>query len=127
MVTLGREIHLVAGQHRKIRVRVYEIRPGPFGFELDTDRLHCVIEIEDGQGSFRFLDHSREKLIRSLFDSPSSRFVAGGTTPDGLQADVMETHPAWSIAAIESVVRYELYGFNLGAVIEQIDSDKEYR
>ena len=101
-----------------MRVRVYELKPGPGGFVLDTQRQHCIINSKDGKGSFKFLDLSREKLIRLLFDGPSSAFVAGGKTPDGVYFDAMKTHPAWSVEAIETVVNDHLYGFNLGATIE---------
>lgn len=101
-----------------MRVKVYELRPGPSGFVVDEDRLYCMIEINNGKGSFRFFDASREKLIRSLFEAPSTRFVAGGQDPDGVHFDAMETHPAWSTAAIEAIVSDELYGHNLGGVIE---------
>lgn len=101
-----------------MRVKVYELQPGPGGFVLDKDRLHCVIDIKDGRGSFRFLNPSREKLIRSLFDGPSTTFVGGGKTSDGAFFDALETHPAWSVEAIEAIVEDQLYGFNLGATIE---------
>lgn len=101
-----------------MRVKVYQLQPSPDGFVLDKERLHCVIDVEDGKGSFQFLDTSREKLIRSLFDGPSTIFVAGGKTPDGAFFDAVETHPAWSVEAIEAIVDNELYGFNLGATIE---------
>lgn len=101
-----------------MRVKVYELEPGEGGFVLDKSRMHCVIAIKEGQGSFRFLDPSRERLIRQLFDGPSSTFVSGGTTPDGAHWDATETHPAWSVEAIEAVVNDELYGHNLGATIE---------
>jgi hypothetical protein len=102
-----------------MRVKVYELQPGEGGFVLDLDRLYCVITIEDGKGSFRFLNASREKLIRELFDGPSSSFVSGGTTPDGAHWDALETHPAWSVEAIKAIVEAELYGHNLGATIEE--------
>jgi hypothetical protein len=57
-------------------------------------------------------------LIRELFDGPSSTFVSGGKTPDGVHWDAMETHPAWSVEAIEAIVKGQLYGHNLGATIE---------
>lgn len=101
-----------------MRVTVYELKPGLRGFELDKERMYCVIDIKDGKGSFHFLDPGREKLIRSLFDGPSSTFVAGGRSPDGVYFDAMQTHPAWSVEAVEAVVKGELYGFNLGATIE---------
>jgi hypothetical protein len=101
-----------------MRVKVYELKPGLGGFVLDPQLMHCIIDIEDGKGRFQFFDSSREKLIRSLFDGPSSIFVAGGKTPDGAYFDAMETHPAWSVEAIEAIVKEELYGFNLGATIE---------
>lgn len=101
-----------------MRVKVYELMPGPGGFVLDRDRLHCVIEVKDGKGSFRFVDASREKLIRSLFEGPSSTFVAGGQSQDGVFFDAMESHPAWSVEAIEAVVKDALYGHSLGATIE---------
>ena len=101
-----------------MRVKVYELEPGPDGFVLDEQRLYCVIDIAEGKGSFQFLDPSREKLIRSLFEGPSSTFVAGGKTPDGAYFDAVETHPAWSAEAVRAVVDEELYGFNLGATIE---------
>lgn len=99
-------------------VRIHELRPSSSGFVLDEDRLHCIIDIEHGRGRFRFLNASREKLIRSLFDGPSTRLVAGGRSPDGFHFDAMETHPAWSVEAIETIVKDELYGHNLGAIIE---------
>jgi hypothetical protein len=101
-----------------MRVTVYELEPGKDGFVLDRSHMYCVIEIKDGAGSFRFLDRSREKLIRELFDGPSLNFVSGGTTPDGAHWDAMETHSAWSVEAIEAIVKDELYGHNLGATIE---------
>ena len=101
-----------------MRVKVYELMPGPGGHVLDKNRLHCVIEVNDGNGSFQFMDGSREKLIRSLFEAPSHTFVAGGKTPEGAFFDATETHPAWSGSAIEAVVKNELYGHNLGATIE---------
>lgn len=101
-----------------MRVKVYQLMPGPEGFVLDLDRMHCVIDIKDGQGRFKFMNSSREQLIRLLFDGPSSTFVAGGRSPDGTYFDAMETHPAWSVEAIEAVVKSELYGFSLGATIE---------
>ena len=101
-----------------MQVKVYELKPGLEGFVLDTERIHCIIVIQDGKGSLQFLDPSREKLIRSLFEEPSSTFVAGGKSPDGVSFDAMETHPAWSVKAIEAIVQEELYGFNLGATID---------
>jgi hypothetical protein len=101
-----------------MRVKVYELQPGDGGFVLDKSRLHCVIAIKDGEGSFKFLDRSREKLIRELFDGPSSNFVRGGTTPDGAHWDALETHPAWSAEAIEAILKEGLYGHNLGATTE---------
>lgn len=101
-----------------MRVKVYELMPGPDGFVIDKDLLHCVLEVRDGAGSFKFVNAKREKLIRELFEEPSSRIVAGGQTPDGTFFDAMETHPAWSVEAIEAVVKDELYGHNLGATIE---------
>jgi hypothetical protein len=101
-----------------MRVKVYDLQPGDGGFVIDKSRLHCVITIKDGNGSFKFLNTGREKLIRELFDGPSSRFVSGGTTPDGAHWDSLETHPAWSVEAIEAIVEDQLYGFNLGATIE---------
>jgi hypothetical protein len=103
---------------KAMRVKVYELQPGEGGFVLDRDRLHCVLTIEDGKGSFKFLNSSREKLIRELFDGPSSCFVCGGATPDGMHWDAMETHSAWSVEAIKAIVNDELYGHNLGATIE---------
>lgn len=101
-----------------MRVKVYELRPGLRGFVLDKHRKHCIIDIREGKGSFPFLDPSREKLMRSLFDEPSRTFVAGGKSPDGVHFDAIETHPACSVEAIEAIVNEELYGFNLGATIE---------
>ncbi|MGO8819177.1 MAG: hypothetical protein ACLQVG_31445 [Terriglobia bacterium] len=114
-----------------MRVKVYEIRPsykkeaanilhGPGGGEyvLDTSRMQCVITVREGEGSFKFVNSSREKLIRETFDAPSFRFVAGGEMPGGGHWDGAETHPAWSVEAIESIVKHQLYGFNLGATIE---------
>ena len=101
-----------------MRVKVYELMPGPAGFVVDKSRLHCVIDVKDGKGSFRFANGSREKLIRSLFEGPSTTFVGGGKTPDGDFFDAVETHPAWSVEAIKAVVEDELYGHNLGATIE---------
>lgn len=101
-----------------MRVKVYGLRPGLTGFVIDKHRMYCTIDIKDGKGSFEFFDSSREELIRSLFDSPSSTFVAGGKTPDGFCFDAVKTHPAWSVEAIEAIVKEELYGFNMGATIE---------
>jgi hypothetical protein len=101
-----------------MRVKVYELEPGPEGFVLDLQRMHCIIDIKDGKGSFRFLDPRREKLIQSLFDEPYSGFVAGGQSSDGVYFDAVQTHPAWSVEAIEAIVNGELYGYNLGATIE---------
>jgi hypothetical protein len=101
-----------------MRVKVYDLQPGDGGFVIDKSSLHCVITIKDGNGSFKFLNTGREKLIRELFDGPSSRFVSGGTTPDGAHWDALETHPAWSVEAIEAIFEDQLYGFNLGATIE---------
>jgi|SRR5580698_3296003 hypothetical protein len=103
---------------KAMRVKVYDLQPGEGGFVLDLDRLYCVITIEDGKGSFKFPNPSREELIRELFDGPSSSFVSGGTTPDGAHWDALESHPAWSAEAIEAIVNDELYGHNLGATIE---------
>jgi hypothetical protein len=105
-------------ENEQMRVKVYELQPGPHGFVVDEDRLYCVIEINEGKGNFRFFDTRREELIRSLFEAPSSRFVAGGRGQDGVHFDAMETHPAWTVAAIEAIVGDELYGHNLGGVIE---------
>lgn len=104
-----------------MRIQVYELQPSPDGFVIDPDRLHCVITVKEGTGSFRFLNPSREKLIRSLFDGPFSHFVRGGKTPGGPHWDAMETHPAWSAEAIHAIVEDGLYGHNLGATI---DDDK---
>ncbi|MGA2571554.1 MAG: hypothetical protein ABSF23_13625 [Terracidiphilus sp.] len=112
-----------------MRVKVYELKPRggwfhkPSGgeFVLDKSRLHCIITIEGGEGSFQFLDPSREKLIRELFDAPSTVFVAGGQSPDGAHWDAVEHHPAWSVEAIEAIVKDELYGHSLGATIEYED------
>ncbi|MGO8757868.1 MAG: hypothetical protein ACLQG3_07060 [Terracidiphilus sp.] len=110
-----------------MRVKVYGIKPRgaikPSGgeFVLDKSRLHCVITVKDGKGSFEFRDRSREKLIRELFDAPSTVFVAGGKTPDGAHWDAIETHPAWSVEAIEAIVKDVLYGHSLGATIEYED------
>jgi hypothetical protein len=101
-----------------MRVKVYDLQPSGGGFVLDKSRLHCIITIKDGKGSFEFHNLKREKLIRELFDGPTSHFVSGGATPDGVQWDAMETHPAWSVEAIESIVEDELYGHNLGATVE---------
>ena len=101
-----------------MRVKVYELRPSGGGHILDKSRMHCVITVNEGKGTFRFLDSSREKLIRSLFDGPSSTFVAGGKSPDGTHWDALETRPAWSVEAIEAIVKHQLYGHNLGATIE---------
>lgn len=109
-----------------MRVKIYELRPSPNGFVIDEDRLHCIITIHEGKGSFKFLNASRETLIRSLFEAPSSRFVAGGKSPDGTYFDAMETHPAWTTEAIEAIVEDELYGHNLGGVIEyDADANRE--
>lgn len=105
-----------------MRVRVYELQPGPAGFELDKERMHCIIDIKAGKGSFEFFDSRREKLIRSLFENPSKTFVAGGKTPDGYYVDAMKSDPAWSAEAVETVVSDVLYGFNLGATIEYDNS-----
>jgi hypothetical protein len=104
-----------------MRVKVYDLMPSDGEFVLDKSRFHCAIEIKEGKGSFEFFDSRREKLIRELFDGPSSTFVSGGTTPDGAYWDAMETHPAWSVEAIEAIVKDGLYGFNLGATIEYDD------
>ena len=32
-----------------MRVKIYELQPGPAGFELDKDRLLCIIDIQDHQ------------------------------------------------------------------------------
>lgn len=101
-----------------MRVKVYELEPGPQGFVLDKGRLHCIIDVEEGEGRFRFKDLGREKLIRSLFSAPSSTFVAGGKSPEGVYFDAVKNHPAWSVEAIEAIVKEQLYGFNLGATIE---------
>ncbi len=114
-----------------MRVKVYEIRPpwgketekilhGPGGGEyvLDKSCLHCIITVKEGKGSFKFLNPSREEQIRRKFDAPSFRFVAGGGAPGGVHWDATETHPAWSIEAIEAIVKHQLYGSNLGATIE---------
>ncbi len=101
-----------------MRIKAYQLKPGLNGFVWDTQCIHCIIDIKDGKGSFQFLDPSREKLIRSLFNEPSSTFVAAGKSPDGVYFDALETHPAWSFEAVEAIVKEELYGFNLGATIE---------
>ena len=114
-----------------MHVKVYGIRPpwrketekilhGPGGGEyvLDKSRMHCIITVKEGKGSFKFVNSSREKLIREQFDAPSFRFGAGGEAPGGVHWDATETHPAWSVEAIESIVKHQLYGFNLGATIE---------
>ena len=108
-----------------MRVKVYELKPKdgvyrPTGgeFVIDKSRLQCIITVEDGKGTFRFLDPSQEKRIRELFDAPSSVFVAGGTTPDGAHWDAIQSHPAWSAEAIEAIVKHQLYGCSLGATIE---------
>jgi hypothetical protein len=101
-----------------MRVKVYDLMPGPTGFVLDKQRLHCIIDVKDGKGNFHFLNPRREEIIRELFSGPSSTFVAGGKSPDGFYFDAMETHPAWSTEAIKTVVQDVLYGFNLGATIE---------
>jgi hypothetical protein len=110
-ISLIEEVHAM-------RVKVYELQPSGGGHVLDKSRLHCIITIKEGKGSFKFLDSSREKLIRSTFDAPSSTFVAGGKMPDGTHWDALDTHPAWSREAIEAIVKHELYGFNLGATID---------
>ena len=99
-------------------VKVYSLMPTDKGFVLDKDCLHCIITVKDGKGSFKFKNSSREKLIRELFDGPSSVFVSGGKAPDGTHWDAMESHPAWSIEAIEAIVNDELYGHSLGGTIE---------
>jgi hypothetical protein len=101
-----------------MRVTVYELKPVEDGFVLDRSRMYCLIEVKDGRGSFKFFDRSREKLIRELFDGPSLNFVSGGMTPEGAHWDAMETHSAWSVEAIEAIVKGQLYGHNLGATIE---------
>jgi hypothetical protein len=101
-----------------MRVKVYELRPGTRGFVLDMRQLHCVIDIQQGKGSFQFHNSRREKLIRSLFDAPSNTFTAGGISPGGVYVDAVQTHPAWSVEAIKAIVKDDLYGFNLGATIE---------
>jgi hypothetical protein len=106
---------------KAMRVKVYGLEPGPGGFVLDKSRLHCIIAVKEGKGSFKFLNPSREKLIRELFNGPSTTFVSGGTAPDGTHWDAMQTHPAWSVEAIETIVNDELYGFSLGATIEYDD------
>ena len=102
-----------------MRVKVYELQPSGREYVLDKSRMHCIITIKEGKGSFKFLDPSREKMIRTLFDAPSSTFVAGGNSPDGTHWDAVETHAAWSREAIEAIVKHELYGFNLGATIDE--------
>jgi hypothetical protein len=106
-----------------MRIKVYELMPGPSSFVVDKDRLHCIIDVKNRKGTFRFHSTSREKLIRELFDGPSSTFVAGGKSPDGFYFDAMQTHPAWSAEAIKTIVQDELYGFNLGATIDDDSSD----
>jgi len=101
-----------------MRVKIYELQPRGGEFVLDKSRMVCIITFKEGKGSFKFLDLSRERLIRSLFESPSSRFVAGGKSPDGAHWDAVETHPAWSVEAIKAIVDHNLYGFSLGATIE---------
>lgn len=105
--------------NRPMRIKVYSLKPGPKGFVIDKKCLHCIIEVRNGKGSFRFYDASREKLIREIFDAPSSVFVSGGQMPDGMSFDAVETHPAWSDEAIEAIVKEELYGLSLGATIER--------
>jgi tricorn protease-like protein len=102
-----------------MRIKIYELHPVDGKFVLDKDRLHCIITVRKGKGTFKFLDQSREKLIRELFDRPSSHFVAGGTAPDGTHWDAMETHPAWSVEAIQAIVKHRLYGHNLGAMVDE--------
>jgi hypothetical protein len=101
-----------------MRVKVYELQPVDGKFVLDKDRLQCVITIKKGKGSFKFFNSRREKLIRELFDGPSCCFVSGGTAPDGTHWDAMETHPAWTVEAIEAIVKNQLYASSLGATIE---------
>lgn len=110
-----------------MRVKVYGIKrrgavkPSGGEFVLDKSRLHCIVTVEDGKGSFQFLDPGREKLIREIFDAPSMVFVAGGQSPGGAHWDAVETHPAWSVEAIEAIVKDVLYGHSLGATIEYDD------
>lgn len=104
-----------------MRVKVYELKPSRGGFVLDLDRIHCVITIKEGKGTFQFLNRNREKLIRALFDGPSFSFAGGGKTPDGAHWDAAKTHPAWSVEAIKAIVEDQLYGHNLGATIEYKD------
>jgi hypothetical protein len=104
-----------------MRVKVYELHPVDGKFVLDKDRLHCIITIKNGKGAFKFHDSNREKIIRELFDAPSHVFVAGGTAPDGIHWDAMQTHPAWSVEAIQAIVENQLYGSNLGATIDEED------
>jgi len=111
-----------------MRVKIYSLKPKdgvfrPTGGEwvLDKDLLHCIITIKDGKGDFKFLNASREKLIRDLFNAPSTVFVAGGTSLDGAHWDAIQSHPAWSVEAIEAIVKHELYGCTLGATIEYDD------
>jgi hypothetical protein len=106
---------------KEMRVKVYLLMPSDKGFVLDTNCLQCIITVKGGNGSFKFLDMRREKMIRELFDGPAARFVSGGATPDGVHWDAMEQHPAWSVEAIEAVVNDELYGHSLGATIEYED------
>ena len=130
----GVEVHFsfsAIPEGQAMRVKVYDIRPpgrketekilhGPGGGEyvLDKSCMHCIITVKEGKGSFKFRNPSREKLIRKQFDAPSFRFVAGGEAPGGGHWDATETHPAWSLEAIEAIVKHQLYAFNLGATIE---------
>jgi hypothetical protein len=104
-----------------MRVKIFSLMPSDKGFVLDKNCLHCIITIKDGNGSFKFINSDREKLIRELFDGPSSRFVSGGQAHDGTHWDAMEHHPAWSVEAIEAIVNDVLYGHSLGGTIEYED------
>jgi hypothetical protein len=102
---------------RIARIEVYELRPEKDDFVIDESRLLCIITVGNGSGTFQFFDAAWEPVIRETFDAPSFSFVYGGTDPEGAHYDGAVTHPAWSREALESIVKHELSGLDMGAKI----------
>ena len=100
-----------------MRVKIYKLRREAADWVIDEKHPVAEVTIKDGQGSFRFYDRGREKLLRQLFTEPARAFRGGGETSDGAHFDAFVTYPVWTREAIELIVSDILRGYSLGGKI----------
>ena len=97
-----------------MQVEIFEIMPGPEGWQLDLERRVALINVQEG--TFAFDDPTRERLVRGIFENDFSAFIPVAPS-EGLHADGVTRLKAWAPETVRYILDEELYGHSLGGRI----------